>query len=381
VILPKTRAFGPIPWLENIADYTEFTNFVHLIYVGTFSNSQFCNKSHHKTTIYSKHKTMYDSFARSLKAMFTSHWLYMAVRAACQLSLFDLITQGQNTIDRICTQLNADPQAMRSLLTALQEHQLLLHNQGEYALTLAGELLTETHPQSLKQSCILWGGEHLQAWQQLSATLITGRSAFDLALGQPYFEQLQNQPDKLRIYHSAMREYALTDYKHIAQCFDFDRFDNIADLGGGLGVLLYNLLDAYPMLQGILFDLPEVSALAKETPHPRASYHSGSFFEPLPFRADAIVLSRIIHDWPDPQAEIILQNCHNAINPGGILFLVEHSPSIGEPHLLSLNMMLMCGSCERSIDQYVHLMAANGFEHSQTLRLNSLQVIIVAKKV
>lgn len=41
-----------------------------------------------------------------LKSMFTEHWKYLAVSAACKLNLFDKIYEGQNTLEKLASKNN-----------------------------------------------------------------------------------------------------------------------------------------------------------------------------------------------------------------------------------------------------------------------------------
>ena len=50
---------------------------------------------------------------------------------------------------------------------------------------------------------------------------------------------------------------------------------------------------------------------------------TGSFFDPLPDRAGGYVLSEVLHDWDDPDAQHILRRCAAAAGPGGAVLIVE----------------------------------------------------------
>ena len=70
----------------------------------------------------------------------------------------------------------------------------------------------------------------------------------------------------------------------VTRTYDFSTFKTIGDIGGGLGHLLYAVLDTAPEARGLLFDLPEVIARARETSNPRVTYVGGSFFKNTPSR-------------------------------------------------------------------------------------------------
>lgn len=62
----------------------------------------------------------------------------------------------------------------------------------------------------------------------------------------------------------------------------------IADIGGGIGAQLSNILDAHPSSRGILFDQPQ--AVGEAPQHSRMERVGGDFFAKIPIQADAYLL-------------------------------------------------------------------------------------------
>src|SRR5437667_369003 len=76
----------------------------------------------------------------------------------------------------------------------------------------------------------------------------------------------------------------------------------LADVGGGNGSLLTAVLNRYPKMQGILFDLPGVIERAKANLAGaglagRCQCVGGDFFQAVVPGADAYLMRHIIHDW------------------------------------------------------------------------------------
>ena len=110
--------------------------------------------------------------------------------------------------------------------------------------------------------------------------------------------------------------------------YDFGRHRIIADIAGGTGALLATILRKQPDSRGILFDQPHVVAAARAILDragvaDRVRIESGSFFERVPSGADAYVMRRILHDWPDAEAVTILRCCRAAMRPDARLLLIE----------------------------------------------------------
>ncbi len=58
-------------------------------------------------------------------------------------------------------------------------------------------------------------------------TIKTGKPTFEKKFGEPYFEFIGKEHQKLENYHLAMSEYARDDYKNITRYIDFSKFETI----------------------------------------------------------------------------------------------------------------------------------------------------------
>ena len=315
-----------------------------------------------------------------LKKTFTSYWEYLTLRAACQLNIFDKINDKAKTIEQLVKQTNTNNLVLEKLVFALIDFNTIYIKGDKIYLTQRGELLTDKHPESMKQACILWGNEHLRAWQDLTYTVKTGKPVFDKIYGESFFDYLRNNEIKLDNYHKAMAEYAIDDYKNILEMINFSKYNTISDIGGGLGVLIEIIAKIYINKKCVLFELPEVIDLIKAKNN-FVRYVKGDFFKPLNFKSDALLLSRILHDWNDDKATIILRNCYNALPKTGELFIMEIMQDEVQANTLSLNMLLMTESYERSFNQYKKLLINNGFEIIDKKKINDLQTILIAQKI
>ncbi len=319
------------------------------------------------------------SIKSELKSTFTSYWKYMALRSACILNIFDEIQNGNNSIEKLMLKINASEIPLETLLSFLIENKTIFEKNKKYFLLEKGKFLTKNHPETLKESCILWGGEHLNAWQNLSFTIQKNKPAFENIFKSSFFDYLKNDNEKLYNYQYAMAEYARDDYKNITDIIDFSKFDKIADIGGSKGVLIKNIAKKFPKKNCILLDLPEVTNLIKKKPD-NLKIISESFFEDFNFKADAIILSRVLHDWNNEKAKIIIQNCIKALNYDGRIFIIEIMNDEIKANLLSINMMLMTESYERTFEEYNLLLEKFNFKIELNLILNKLQTILICKK-
>lgn len=314
-----------------------------------------------------------------MKSFFTGYWGYMAVRAACKLNLFEAIADKPRNIAQIASSLHCLQGPLQTLLSALQQMGMVHFSDEVYSLSPKSELLTASHPHSLKYACLIWGEEQMSAWQNLDYSIKTGNSAFEKIYGLPFFDFLDQHRDKSADYHKAMREYARDDYARITEIVDFSRHKSLMDVGGGYGVLVQNIKRKNPDMVCYLFDLPQVIN-GSETDG--IEIIGGDFFQGIPPVAEAMVLSRVIHDWEDEKASQIIRNCYDSLPEGGIFYLIENFTDLMEDDasILSLNMLAICKSYERTVQQYQLLLIKAGFRIEEYLKLNQLQHILIAQK-
>lgn len=313
-----------------------------------------------------------------LKSFFTEHWKYMAVSTACKLNLFDHLLDTK-TAKQLAEKLSLNEEKLLLLLNALYNAEYLDKKGDYFKVNSLSDLLTDDNPESLKYACLNWSAEHLNAWQNLDFSIKTGKSSFEDIYNKQFFDFLNDNTEKLHAYHKAMYQYAKDDYKTLPDVIDFSKHKCVMDVGGGYGAVLENIKAKYPNIDCILFDLPKV---IENVTISNIKIIGGNFFEPIPSQTEAIILSRVLHDWNDEKANFILKNCFEALPNNGTIYVIENcSDKIKiDLSLLSLNMAAMCESYERTSDQYISLCENAGFQLNSETKLNELQTILIFKK-
>src|SRR5262249_40046902 len=91
---------------------------------------------------------------------------------------------------------------------------------------------------------------------------------------------------------------------------------------------------------------------------------AGDFLEGISLRADVYLFSQILHDWDDAKAITLLSNCRRAMRNHSRLLILErvaHNRQAGhEGRLSDLNVILLLGGRERSIEEYERLLNSAG---------------------
>ena len=300
-----------------------------------------------------------------LSADMVGLWKTQTIHAAVQLGVFEALPASAQDIE---ASLQLGKSAGLRLLRALTELGLVKPDgNGLYYPTARGSYLRRAHPLSLADAALHWGGEVYTAWADAARSLKTGQSGFKHLYRSNVFDWLRDHPEQLQSYQAAMATYARHDYQRLAESVDFGVHDTILDVGGGAGELAFALLRAFPSLTATVMDRPEVVGNAQvqvpEELQSRCRFIAGDFFQRWPVNADAVVLARVLHDWPDEDAARILERAREAMPLGGTLYLVELvvDDSSGAGGLLDLNMLVMTQGMERTREQFADLLAAAGF--------------------
>jgi hypothetical protein len=151
--------------------------------------------------------------------------------------------------------------------------------------------------------------------------------------------------------------------------------------------LLAEILERAPAAHGVLFDQPTVIVAREKLvllPEHlrRCELVGGDFFQEVPAGGDLYVLSNIIHDWDNDRASQILRNCRKAMGSNARLLLIEMVLSgSSEPELArmtDLNMLMLTGGKERTIDEFRALLSASGFRLDSVRPLQPLTCLCEA---
>ncbi|MFF3019422.1 methyltransferase [Streptomyces sp. NPDC057939] len=283
------------------------------------------------------------------------------LRAAVRLDVVELIGDGPCAAAEVAARAGTVHQPMTRLLRALAALGLLAeHTPDTFSVTPAGALLGTGHPDSLVSFVRMFTDPAIVgAWEHLDSSVRTGETAFDSVFGTDFFSHLARHPALSADFNAAMSQVASETAAALPRAYDFSRFASVTDVGGGSGTLLAAVLEAHPMLAGVVFDTVDGIAQAAETLtrhglEERCSLMAGDFFQSVPQGSDVYLVKSVLHDWTDAQAVTILRHCREVLPPGGVVLIVE--PVLPEvvgtqdagTYLSDLNMMVNVGGRERT---------------------------------
>ena len=311
-----------------------------------------------------------------------------AIRVAATLRLADHVEDGATTVSALAEATGADPTALGGLVGHLSTEGIFtLEAGGEIGLQRLGRALLDDHSGGERRRLDLDGADaHMDvAWAGLRHTVTTGQPGFDVVFGRGFWDHVHADPTLAASFDGSMAEWAYSWVPSVRDAYDWTRHRHIVDVGGGIGLLLTEVLGAAPDATGAVVELPATVATARwwfseRGLAGRAEAVEGSFFDALP-EADAVVLAQVVHDWPDPEAATILANARDAVRPGGRVLLVERLLGDQELHQAAhapmvLLMRNLFGATERSEEHLVDLAEQAGLVHRATHRAGMAMNIV-----
>ena len=256
--------------------------------------------------------------------------------------------------------------------------------------TPRSRLLRTDMPNSLHYAARLWTAPgSWTAWGMLDVAM-TGGTPHEAAWNMTRFDYLRSHPYEARIFDAMMGHFPDNRHAAIAAAYDFSASRLIADVGGGNGAALRQILSRFPAPRGLLFDRADVIArlTSEDVMHGRIQAQGGSFFDSVPAGADLYLLIRVLHDWDDQDCRRILAACREAMDAHAVLLLgeeiLEPEPARGRAtsYLTDMQMMAMFGHARaRTQAEFRELLDLSGFALRRVVPTSSAVSIIEAVPV
>ncbi|GAA3419187.1 methyltransferase [Streptosporangium vulgare] len=188
----------------------------------------------------------------------------MALRVAVTLRLPDLVDEDGSDIGDLAAKTGTDPDALGRLLRPPGRARRVRR-------TPAGHVRGERDgrpaaPGPPVRGMAVAGPGRVRrpdglAFTGLADTVRTGRPAWPAVFGAPFWDHLDANPELSASFDATMAANA--GYGELAEGYDWPALTRVADVGGGTGVLLAELLLRHDGLRGVLVDLPDTASRAR----------------------------------------------------------------------------------------------------------------------
>jgi SAM-dependent methyltransferase len=310
-----------------------------------------------------------------------------AIHSAFETGILDaLAAQGPLCVAALAARSRMDPVGLRLLVGMLEVNGVVRREGDQVALSAAFRHALEFRDlleTRIDFADLVWPDIHT-LFTPLLADLpqfMARSKVFDLFR---YDRCMNVTAENLELTRSWVRlTTCLTKYESTAVlgATDLGSARCHVDIGGNSGEFALQLCRHYPGLEATVVDLPVVCALgeshiaavARPQEAARIRFHPADFRrDPLPAAADIVSFKSVLHDWPDADAERILERAHAIVSPGGRMLIFERGPiEIGKrrlPYSMAPNLVFL--KFLRPPDIYLNKLAQLGFTAIEHRRID-----------
>jgi hypothetical protein len=308
----------------------------------------------------------------------TSKWITGPIRVAAELGIPDLLREKPLSVDALAQKTDTHAPTLYRLLRALSAVGIFSEtSERTFELTPLARCLCSGAMRPL--ALMFLSDWHDKAWSELAHSVRTGKPGFYHAFGKGAFEWMEENPEARHILDQGQGLKAMGFAETVIEGCDFSDVRSICDVGGGQGTFLIQLLAHYPLITGIVADLPGAvvaaeKAIAKADLHDRCKAIPYDFLREAPPVGDTYFLVNILHDWEDETCCRILKNISQTMNADSRLWVVEYllepGPGFSVAKLLDLEVLVMGGGRERTVDEFKDLLSSAGLAVSKVIPTN-----------
>lgn len=316
-------------------------------------------------------------------------WISKPIYVAAELGIADMLTEGPKSIEELAQASQSHAPFLYRMMRALASVGIFSETEvKQFELTPMAEYLKTG---AMRSIALLFNSDWSdKAWGYFLDSVKTGDTAFEKAHGMSVSDWLEKNPQAAEVFNEANAIKAGSSHRAIIDVYDFSGIHTLADVGGGLGILMAEILISNPLMAGIVLDTPSVirktvKVIQARGIENRCQAVECDFFKKIPSGNDAYLMSNILHDWSDDQCQIILANCHRAMKTESRLLVVEmvippgNEPSVAK--LLDLEMLVVTGGRERTEVEYNYLFASSGLKLSRIIHTKEGVCIIEGIRV
>ncbi|MCB9453348.1 MAG: methyltransferase [Anaerolineaceae bacterium] len=301
--------------------------------------------------------------------------LARAMMAALELNIFPLLAESPRQRSELIRQAGlADSPITHGFLDILIASELLAEKDGKITLLPLGQSVLPSY-----ESMQSWSREmdlYYRSLDDLPQVLKTGDFT-STSLTQ--YWAYKGTTNRAAIQSSAVSDYSAVmagSQNQLSQVildtYDFSAMKHVIDFGGGYGHLGMALARRHPHLKVTVADLPAVCEGAKAR---IADAGLAVQVDCLPIDflkdtlpngvADAILFSRVLHDWGGDEAAVLLERTRVCLNGSGVALIIEPMPDGGtapDPSSAITNLMLtLMGGKRRSVQEMMRFLEKAGY--------------------
>jgi hypothetical protein len=325
-----------------------------------------------------------DVFSRiKLAQLIMGYCVTQAISCAARLRIADKLVEGPQTIDQLSGATDSSPAHLARLMRALCSVGIFSESEAGYQLTPMSQYLCESKADSLLPLADLHGDELYAAFGKLLDNVQTGTPAWDGTFGRSVWDYFSEHPERGELFDITMRLNHRGDVRRMVSAYDYSAVRTVADVGGGEGSLLREILTSHDHIRGVLVDLPQVVARAAVSDAwkvlaTRCRFMPADIRHEMPGGIDLYILRHVLHDWNDDQCVQILSKCRESMCASSRLLVIEALADTKESNQTvawSDLAMMVFGGEERTASQFEKLFASAGLKTTRVISCERVALI------
>ncbi|MBC8950430.1 MULTISPECIES: methyltransferase [Xenorhabdus] len=322
-----------------------------------------------------------------LSYLLFSHAAFQYLRAACELNLFETITDlHEPTKEKIRTALGLEERATDILLLGVTSLGMLTKDNGIYRnAEVLEELMSTADWQRFKDTVafeqyIVYESQ-LDFTESLRANNNVGLRRFP-GTGRDLYHRMHQHPELEKVFYKYMRSWSELANKDLIKHLDLSNTHRLLDAGGGDAVNALALAQANPHLHVTLLDIESALAVPKSK---IAAAGLGDRVEakaldilhdPFPTGYDCILFAHQLVIWTLEENIRMLRKAYDALPKGGrvVIFNSMSNDEGDGPVVAALDSVYFAclpaeGGMIYSWEQYEHCLNEAGFKDPQRIRI------------
>lgn len=326
-----------------------------------------------------------------LAGLVGAHAEARAIQVALKLGVFRALAGGAADAQSLARLLHCEERATALLANALVALRLLEKNGEEFSLGDTARRYLLDQSDEYMGGMILFDEAIFPLWAKLEEAIRTGRPVRTPDMFQESGEETDSF---IGAMDSLVR--ARGDARWLAANLDLTGVKTIADVGGGPGTYVVELLRKWPDLRASIYDLGATLEVARRLLEQRAAWaldrlelcEVDYLRDELPGPCDVLLLSNIIHSENEATNAELARKCFDALSTGGRVIIKDHimNRDLTQPRagaVFSLYLLLTTRGRDYAYEEVAGWLESAGFADIQQRALPSppfTSSLVVARK-
>ena len=256
------------------------------------------------------------------------------IATAVRVGLFDALDDVPRSPRDVSGELQLDEGALTrflrglALLGLVQEHADPGGGANRFTLLPLGRPLQSTADGPLGSYARLAHEQFVPAWQSMEVALRGVGHPFEAAFGKKVWDYRRSNPGAGALFNAWLHRQSAAVAEELAGALAIPSRGRVADIGGGVGILLAAVLRRHAPCRGVLVEQPAVLPQARtfldaQGLMPRCELAATDFHVAVPPGCDCYLLKSVLHDWDDDACIGILRAVHAGTHAGSQVFVIE----------------------------------------------------------